>query len=101
MIDDGSGAGTGEATQYDAALAAGSPARDLPPRSNDDIYIIYTGGTTGLPKGVMWRHSDLFRVLSQSYQAIGEIPETPAHAGELAKRMRDGGVSGVVFSSLR
>ena len=42
------------------ALAAGSAERNFPPRSGKDIYIIYTGGTTGMPKGVMWRHEDVF-----------------------------------------
>jgi fatty-acyl-CoA synthase len=41
-------------------LATGGPERDFPERSDDDIYVIYTGGTTGMPKGVMWRHEDLF-----------------------------------------
>jgi acyl-CoA synthetase (AMP-forming)/AMP-acid ligase II len=48
---------------YDEALAAASGARDFGPRSPDDIYIIYTGGTTGHPKGVMWRHEDIWRTL--------------------------------------
>ena len=51
VIEDGSGAGIGSGREYAAALAAGSAARDLPPRSSDDIYIIYTGGTTGYPEG--------------------------------------------------
>ena len=38
-------------------------ARDFGPRSADDVYIIYTGGTTGQPKGVMWRHEDIWRTL--------------------------------------
>jgi 3-oxocholest-4-en-26-oate---CoA ligase len=44
---------------YEAALAAASPQRAFEGRSGDDLYLIYTGGTTGLPKGVMWRHEDL------------------------------------------
>ncbi len=52
-----------EATPYDEALAKSSAERDFPPRSNDDVYIIYTGGTTGYPKGVMWRHEDIWRTL--------------------------------------
>jgi 3-oxocholest-4-en-26-oate---CoA ligase len=61
-IDDGSEAPENpRATPYDTALAAASPERDFPARSNDDVYIIYTGGTTGCPKGVMWRHEDIWR----------------------------------------
>ncbi len=40
-----------------------SAERDFDERSPDDIHIIYTGGTTGFPKGVMWRHEDFWRVL--------------------------------------
>jgi 3-oxocholest-4-en-26-oate---CoA ligase len=63
VIDDGSGAGLGGGQEYEAALAAAAPDRDFGPRSNDDVYIIYTGGTTGYPKGVMWRNEDIWRTL--------------------------------------
>jgi 3-oxocholest-4-en-26-oate---CoA ligase len=33
---------------------------DAVPRTSDDVYMLYTGGTTGMPKGVMWRHEDFF-----------------------------------------
>jgi acyl-CoA synthetase (AMP-forming)/AMP-acid ligase II len=46
--------------EYEALLDAGSDTRDFGPRSGDDHYILYTGGTTGLPKGVVWRHEDIF-----------------------------------------
>jgi acyl-CoA synthetase (AMP-forming)/AMP-acid ligase II len=48
---------------YGDAVADQSAERDFAERSPDDLHIIYTGGTTGFPKGVMWRHEDFWRVL--------------------------------------
>ena len=47
------------AVDYEAALAASSIERPECEWSSDDLYIIYTGGTTGMPKGVLWKHSDI------------------------------------------
>ncbi|MBS1837496.1 MAG: AMP-binding protein, partial [Actinobacteria bacterium] len=50
----------GDDGDYEDALAAATVDRPYPARSGDDLYCVYTGGTTGLPKGVLWRHEDIF-----------------------------------------
>ena len=66
--------------EYEAALAAASPQRPATERSGDDLYILYTGGTTGMPKGVTWRHEDAFFATMNS--ARGNKPlDTPEALG--------------------
>ena len=77
------------ATDYDAALAAASGARDFPPRSADDVYIIYTGGTTGYPKGVMWRHEDIWRTLAGGIDFVTGEP-TPDEWAQSRKGLDNG-----------
>ena len=48
------------AVDYEEALAASSPSGPPVDPSPDDLYILYTGGTTGMPKGVLWRQHDIF-----------------------------------------
>ncbi|MFE3292204.1 acyl-CoA synthetase [Rhodococcus sp. NPDC059234] len=52
------------AVRYQDALASASRGRGFGGRSGDDVYILYTGGTTGRPKGVVWRQEDMWRVLA-------------------------------------
>lgn len=77
-------------SHYDDALAAQSPERDFGERSNDDIYMLYTGGTTGAPKGVMWRQEDVFMVLGGGIDFL--TGEKVTHEWELADKAVDGGV---------
>ena len=82
-----------EAVDYEAAMASGSPERDFGPRSDDDHYIIYTGGTTGMPKGVVWRHVDIFFALGGGIDPYtGQRVQKPEEMIE-----RGHGESGQVF----
>jgi 3-oxocholest-4-en-26-oate---CoA ligase len=66
-VDDGSGPCPDWATPYEDAASAKVDRLDPPwGRNGDDLILIYTGGTTGMPKGVMWRQDDLYNSHSQS-----------------------------------
>ena len=73
------------AVSYDDALAAQPDTRGFAPRSPDDLYIIYTGGTTGMPKGVMWRQEDLFFAGMGGGEPTGTPVSTPEEVAERAK----------------
>jgi acyl-CoA synthetase (AMP-forming)/AMP-acid ligase II len=87
-VADESGASTDglPTDDYEEALAAASPERDFPERSGDDLYILYTGGTTGMPKGVMWRQEDIFHAaMDISAMGMGDPPETPEALADRVK----------------
>ncbi len=71
--------------EYEAALAAGSPERDFGPRSGDDRHVLYTGGTTGPPRGVVWRQEDLFFAGMAGGNPAGEPARRPEDVAELAR----------------
>ena len=56
-------------------IATGNGANLDIKRSPDDQLFIYTGGTTGMPKGVMWRHDDLREVQLSALRRLGPVPE--------------------------
>ncbi|MFJ6503519.1 acyl-CoA synthetase [Streptomyces sp. NPDC091879] len=86
-------ASTPDVVEFAAAAAAGSSERGFPARSADDQFIIYTGGTTGMPKGVMWRQEDLFFAGLGGGAPTGEPVARPE---ELAERVAAGG-AGITF----
>lgn len=88
QVADGSGEGLlPGAVDYEAALAASDP--DLPPveQSPDDLYLLYTGGTTGMPKGVAWRQDDIFMAAMGGRQ-IGSWVEFTSY-DEIADAVRN------------
>ncbi len=54
-----------DSVEYERAIEGQDADRDFPERADDDLFILYTGGTTGMPKGVMWPHKSVF------YAAMG------------------------------
>jgi len=75
--------------RYEDALAAAAIERPrIADRSSDDLYCVYTGGTTGMPKGVVWRHEDIFKAAMGG----GDITQLGNHVTgpeELAERLSD------------
>jgi fatty-acyl-CoA synthase len=80
------------AVAYEDLIAANDPMPRIE-RSGDDLYFLYTGGTTGMPKGVMWRNEDLIKVLADSaYVLAGAAPPAnPEEAGAIAKQIVEAG----------
>jgi len=74
-LEDGA-PGNAFATPYEPLVAAGAERLDLP-RAGGDLLFLYTGGTTGMPKGVMWEQSALWRTLGGGGNVVlGEKPST-------------------------
>jgi fatty-acyl-CoA synthase len=73
------------ALDYESALAAASPEppRDLSP---EDLYVLYTGGTTGMPKGVLWRQEDIYRAALSGLQAKSSVEEIVERAKDAPLR---------------
>ena len=77
--------------EYEEALAGASPLRQFEKRSADDRYLLYTGGTTGMPKGVIWRHEDVFYALGRGIDPVsGMKAEKPQ---DMVERGRNGTIT--------
>jgi acyl-CoA synthetase (AMP-forming)/AMP-acid ligase II len=72
------------AVDYESIIETPSPAAGMPTPCGDDLYVLYTGGTTGMPKGVLWRQNDVF-VSSMGGRPFGS-DEAMASYDELAER---------------
>ncbi|MEM9254670.1 MAG: acyl-CoA synthetase [Pseudomonadota bacterium] len=100
-VTDASGADPSviDSIEYEASMQGQSDARDFAERADDDLFLLYTGGTTGMPKGVMWPHKNLF------YAALGGggwfHPDGPITEPEqIAGRIGDFAIVGMALAPL-
>ncbi len=90
QVDDGTGAPLLDGAEwYEEALAAAAPTPPAVEHSPDDLYILYTGGTTGMPKGVLWRQADIFvaamggrnLATGAEWESLDEVVEAAINGG--------------------
>jgi fatty-acyl-CoA synthase len=85
-VDDGAAGQVPVARRYEEVIASHSPMERIT-RSEDDIYMLYTGGTTGMPKGVMYDMGGLTRSFAQlGFPLLGLTP--PADAADVAPMIK-------------
>ena len=91
-VDDAGPSGMNRAVSYDAVLATHDPMERIV-RSEDDIYMLYTGGTTGMPKGVMYdmaSHVGLF--LRSGFPFLGQrVPRAADEVAPLVQAITEAG----------
>jgi acyl-CoA synthetase (AMP-forming)/AMP-acid ligase II len=100
VVEDESDTAVGpETLSYEALLDEASVQADFPGRSGDDLYIACTGGTTGMPKGVVWRQEDVFFATmggGDPTTLLGPI----SSPDELSERVLEPGISAIVTPPL-
>jgi len=87
-VDDG-GEHLPGAIRFEDFIAGHEPYPRIP-RSSADLYMLYTGGTTGMPKGVMFRHGDFVRGLFANFALLGlsiPVPTTPEEIPAFVEEM--------------
>jgi fatty-acyl-CoA synthase len=97
QIDDGSPMVDG-AYAYESLISGHDPAPRID-RSGEDVFLLYTGGTTGRPRSVMWRHQDIISTIAFPAYTLAslDIPANTAAAAHRAVTMHQAGLSPIVL----
>lgn len=81
-VDDGAGTHLDGAVTWDDLMAGNEPAPRVE-RDGDDLYMLYTGGTTGMPKGVMYHQHDFVKGIYQNFALLGLAVPPPTSMEEI------------------
>jgi len=108
-LEDLSGSAEPVDEPYEKALLSQKADRGFGERSDDDIFMIYTGGTTGMPKGVLWRHYDFYHnvvcmnTATEKPESIlqNANPANPLRSLTLSPLMHGGGQFAVIITLMR
>ncbi|RDV07119.1 acyl-CoA synthetase [Sphingorhabdus pulchriflava] len=92
QIDDGSGETLAGAQDFEALIATNAPLPRLD-YGEDDIYMIYTGGTTGMPKGVMYRHGDLSAGIASALLGPEVVEPSPEMLVAVVQALKEAGAA--------
>ena len=100
LVEDGSAVEPGsEMLEYEHVLSESAAGAEFAGRSSDDLYIACTGGTTGMPKGVVWRQEDIFfATMGGGDPTTLEGPITSPE--QLSDRVLDPGIVGLITPPL-
>jgi fatty-acyl-CoA synthase len=95
-VDDGGEHRVQGAVSYEDVIAAHGPMPRIA-RDESDVYMLYTGGTTGMPKGVMYDTGTIAGFfLAAGFTGVGQpVPESPAHVAAMVAGMHERGESSV------
>ena len=88
QIDDGTEALLADAVDYERSIRDHAPMARVE-RASDETYMLYTGGTTGMPKGVMYTHGQFISTMMGSVASLGlAVPSSADDIPEVIEAMR-------------
>ena len=99
QIDDNTESLLDDAVDYESAIREHEPYERIE-RSGDDIYMLYTGGTTGMPKGVMYAHQQFIGALLNTLSTMGvDVPDTAEDLPKVVEKLADMNLSPITLTA--